>query len=232
MRKLRECLLIPLLVLFSALYANASSIDILPSDAAYLGHTGAGTIVGPFRNNVFDIVGTINGRVQNGDPSAANEARSVFEFNVSPLAGVALSSAIFNFTVVNPTSFGVADCFDLSGCPPVAGLVFSISTGDGTVSTNDWAMGTVFGTVLHPTYGIPLTVDVSTALNSLLASHPTFAAINVSALSGQDGGDGLIGAFLTVAQVPEPSSHILLGSGLLLILLLKRHRKNVVLLNK
>jgi hypothetical protein len=91
-------------------------------------------------------------------------------------------------------------------------------------------MGTVFGTVLDPTYGIPLTVDVSTALNSLLALHPTFVAINVSALSGQDGGVGLIGPSLSVAQAPEPSTFVLLGGGLLSLLLI-RHRKNA-LLNK
>jgi hypothetical protein len=224
MTKLHGCRSIALVALFSAQLYGAS---ILPSAEGEVAQTGLGTIVGPFNSGYpFVGVGTINGRLQGGIAGLPNAVQAIFEFDVSALDGSAISDAKFSFTVSLITTETGFMCFDLQPCPPVLGLNFSISQGDGIVSTNDWNSGVLFGSISHPTFGIPLAVDVTAALNSLLTSNAGFVTIDVSALGGQDGEDGvMMQPSLIVSQVPEPASYTLFAVGALSLLFIRNtHR--------
>ena len=225
MTRLYAALIAFLVVVFPTQFHGAS---ISPSAEGEVEQTGLGTIIGPFVSGYpFVSAGTINGRFQSGAPSLPNAVQAVFEFNVSALDGSTINNAVFSFTLVNPVTEGVSSCFDLVGCPPVSGLGFSISPGDGTVSPSNWNAGALLGSISNPAFGVTLTFDVTTALNHLLASDAPFVTMDVSALAGQDGLDGVeFQPSLIVNQTPEPASYAFTLIALLSLMIVhQRQRK-------
>ena len=198
--------------------ASASIITLMPVSQATLSRDGLGEtfIFPPESFGLF--VGTLNGRLQSGIPSLTNEGEAIAEYDFSGLLSASINSATLGFVVRNPVDFGATGgCFDLGGCPPIAGVNLASFAGNGTVNLGDFDAGTSFATISpQPAYNVPTTIDVTSAIRDLVTSDSGFPSFRISALPGLDGAIGIDDLSLRVdvtpvAAIPEPATALLFG---------------------
>jgi hypothetical protein len=206
-------------LLFANSSAGANAITLSPAAEGYIGHEGNGTLIGPFAPQPFGIlVGTLDGRLQGGDPNLSNEARSIAEFDLGGILPATIQSAMLSFVVRNPSVVVPGtSCFDLVGCPPIAGLELAFFGGTGTVTLSDFSAGSNFADFIpQPSYDVTNTVDV-TSLVSGLGEFPSFRFTAIPRLEGEVGINDI--ALLVSVSVPEPQTIGIVLVSLILLLI-------------
>src|SRR5579872_3473908 len=67
---------------FASSSAGATAITLSPAAEEYIVHFGNNTLFGPLPADIFGIdVGTLDGRLQSGNPGLGNETRGIVAFD-------------------------------------------------------------------------------------------------------------------------------------------------------
>ncbi len=149
--------------------------------------------------------------------ASGQEDRTIAHFNSGALSGT-VPATFLNIPVANIDSGDPTGIFD----------VYSFA-GDGIVSTDEWALGTLFHSFTGLEGGVQtLSVDITNLLQDAVNNSDPFLSFNFRSrqdrynlsIAGLD--DATIEA--ADASIPEPSSVLLLGAGLT-GLLIRRKRK-------
>jgi len=222
---------ITLLVFLTTVNANAITTSISPDDAKYMGIDYNGAVNGPYSGSTLGpFVGKIDG-MQSNVPSLNVESRGFYEFDINSILSSTVNSASFSFLANDPAE-GISSCFDLSGCPPITAVDIYGYAGTGTVSVQNFDMGSFLATIDPlPTLGSLISIDVTSFIIGLVSDGSSFAGLSLWAGSSE-GGLRVPNGLLTVdyssegpSPVPEPATFILFGSGLAGLAFYRRKRK-------